>query len=81
MSAIVYQGIIYYIVTVEKNAVSTFKDMNTLEFSITLPANLYINWSNFHICLPIRIRESTNEANDIDANMITVNNFFAHWVK
>ena len=51
-------------------------DLQTLELKINLPANQYMNWNSFHLCLPIMIKKSTNEANDLAANMITVNNFF-----
>ena len=34
-----------------------------------------------HICLPIKIKSATENDNDINAGTITVNNFFAHWVK
>ena len=33
------------------------------------------------LCLPITIRKNSNEAQAIDGDMITVNNFFAHWIK
>ena len=37
-----------------------------------MSTNQYINWNNFHICPPMRIGKSSNEANVIDANMINV---------
>ena len=40
-----------------------------------------MNWNNVHICLPIQIKKSTNETNDINAVMVTVTIFFAHWIK
>ena len=33
------------------------------------------------LCLPIAFRKKTNKAAAIDATMIPVNNFFAHWIK
>ena len=33
------------------------------------------------MCLPIKIRSKVNNANDIAAGTIPVNNFFAHWIK
>ena len=30
---------------------------------------------------PIQIKKTTDAAANIDATMITVNNFFAHWLK
>ena len=44
--------------------------MQTLEFKIKLQSNHYTNWNSVHICLPIQIKKSANEANDIDAAMI-----------
>ena len=34
-----------------------------------------------HICFPIKIKKMTNKASNIDTDLITVNNFFAHFVK
>ena len=31
------------------------------------PTNHYMNWNSVHICLPIQIKKSTNEANDLDS--------------
>ena len=59
---------------------STYKDRQTLQFSIKLPANQYINQNSVHKLLT-KIKSSTNEAIDIATNMITMNNFFAHWIK
>ena len=58
---------------------STYKDLQTLEFNIRLSANQYMNWNSVHICLPTKIKSSTNEANNIAANMKTLNNSFVHW--
>ena len=35
-----------------------------------------MNWNISHIFLSIKIKSSTNEANDVATNMIIVNNFF-----
>ena len=43
--------------------------------------NYYVNPSNIHICFPIKILKKSDNTKDIDADLITVNNFFAHWVK
>ena len=34
-----------------------------------------------HLCFPMKIKQLSNEANDLDSNLITVNNFFAHLIK
>ena len=31
------------------------------------------------ICLPLRFTKKSNKAQKVDAQMMTVNNFFAHW--
>ena len=31
------------------------------------------------ICIPIKFTKKSNKAQQMDANMITVNNFFGHW--
>ena len=43
--------------------------------------NYYVNPNNIHIWFPIKILEKSNNSADLDTNMITANNFFAHWVK
>ena len=40
-----------------------------------------MNFNNVHIVFPLKIKKKTNVANDILATEITVNNFFAHWIK
>ena len=67
--------------TKEKSAHPSYKDMEQLNLQILLTENYYVNPNGIHICIPIKIKRKTNNALDIDADLITVNNFFAHWVK
>ena len=67
--------------TKEQIAHISYKDMETLEFQIVLTNVYYTNPNSIHICFPIKIKKSTNEANDIGNDLITVNNFFAHFIK
>ena len=69
--------------TQEKKAFAddTYKDLKTAEFTIQLSSNHYMNFNNVHIVFPLKIKKKTNVANDILATKITVNNFFAHWIK
>ena len=67
--------------TKEKSAHPSYKDMEQLNLQILLTENNYVNPNGIHICFPIKIKRKTNNALDIDADLITVNNFFAHWVK
>ena len=53
----------------------------TLKFNILLASNMYTNYSSLIIVLPIQIKKAADASADIDATLITVNNFFAHWLK
>ena len=81
MSKIMYQWQIDWIETKKTYASSTYTDMQMLEFVIDITANHYINFSTLVLCLPITFRKRTNKAQAIDATMIPVNYFFAHWIK
>ena len=59
----------------------SYKDMEELDFQILLTDNYYVNSSHIHICFPMKIKKSLNEASDIDDDLIRVNNFFAHLIK
>ena len=43
--------------------------------------NYYVNPANIHVCFPIKIRKKLNNNSGTDGGLITVNNFFAHWLK
>ena len=55
--------------------------MQNLGFHILLPANHYTNVNSMHLCFPIKILKLTDPTQNIRADLITVNNFFAHWIK
>ena len=76
-----FQGMREDIDTKERVAHSSYTDIEQFDFQILLTDNYYINPSSIHICFPIKIKTKTNQALDIDADLITVNNFFAHFVK
>ena len=77
----IYQGQIS--ATVGKKAYSddTYRDLKIATFNIQLSANQYMNFHDVHLVFPLRIKERTDDANDIDADEITVNNFFAQRIK
>ena len=56
----------------------TYSDKKQLEFVLDLTANTYTNYSSMEICLPIKFTKKTNKAQQMDAQMITVNNIFRH---
>ena len=58
---------------------STYTSKKTLQFAIELAANTHRNYSSMCIVLPIQIKNATNIVQNV--NVITVNNFFCHWLK
>ena len=76
-----YQRMHEDIDTREKVAHPCYKDMDKLDFQIFLTENYYVNPSSIHICFPMKINKSTSQTTDIDSDLITVNNFFAHLIK
>ena len=40
-----------------------------------------MNFHSVHLVFPLKKNNKTNVASDILAGEITVNNFFAHWIK
>ena len=71
----VFQGLLEDIDTKEKVAHSSSKDMEQLDFQIMLTNNHYVNPNSIHLCFSMKIKKSSNEAQDIDSDLITVNNF------
>ena len=80
MLELAFQGMIENIDSKEQVAHISYKDMETLEFQIML-TNYYTNPDSMHICFPVKIKKVSDESADIDSDLITVNNFFAHFIK
>ena len=57
----------------------TYSDKKQLEFVLDLTASTYTNYSTMEICLPLKFTKKSNQALQMNSNMITVNNFFGHW--
>ena len=57
----------------------TYSDKKQLQFVVDLTASSYTNYSTMEICLLLKFTKKSNKAQQMDANMITVNNFFGHW--
>ena len=57
----------------------TYTDKKQLEFLLDLTANTYSNFITMEMCLPLRFTKKSNKNLQMDAQMITVNNFFVHW--
>ena len=61
-------------------ALVAYSDVKTLGFIIELTANTCSNYSSMELVLPIQFTKKTSKTMQMDANMITVNNFFGHWM-
>ena len=70
-----FQGMLEDIDTREKVAHSSYTDMEALDFQIIVTNNYYMNPNSIHICFPMKFFKKSNEALDIDDDLITVNNF------
>ena len=56
--------------------------MEQFDFQILLTDNYYINPNSIHVCFPMKIKKKNTSRNlGINNDLITVNNFFAHFVK
>ena len=81
MLDLMYKGMIADTDTKEKTARISYKCMEQLDFQIMLTDNYYVNPNSIHLYFPMKIEKSSNEKRDIDSDIITVNNFFAHLIK
>ena len=67
--------------TKSKYADESYKSKKVIEFNVQLTANHYINFQKVHLCFPIKIKLAADNDKDITADVITVNNFYTHWIK
>ena len=75
-----HQGQIDGTLTKKASTDDTYKSLKVAEFNIKQTNNQYMN---FHVYLvfPMKIKESSDVANNLADDVITVNNFLAHWIK
>ena len=78
-SEVLRQGKIFNIVSKKVYALSSYTDKKTLEFTIELAANTYTNYNMMTLVVPIYFKKSTDKTADVD--VVTVNTFFAGWLK
>ena len=57
----------------------TYSDKKQLEFILDLTASTYSNYSSMEISLPLKSTKKSNKTLQMDAQMMTVNNFFGYW--
>ena len=67
--------------TKKQPAHSSYRDMENLDFQIMLTNNYYTNPNSMHICFPMKIKQKSDNDSDIDRDLTTANNLFAHFVK
>ena len=67
--------------TKEQPAHFSYRDTENLDFQILPTDNYYTNPNSMHLCFPMKIKKATNKDANIDDDLITVNNFFAHLIK
>ena len=55
--------------------------MEQLDFQIMLTDNYHVNPNSIHTCFAMKIIKASDQIANIEADMITVNNYFGHLVK
>ena len=58
-----------------------YKDLETFDFQLLLDKNLYTNLNSVHFVFPMKFLKESDIYADIGTDLITVNNFFGHWIK
>ena len=81
MVKILRQGQIYNALPKKAYASPNWSDMKTFDFNLILASNTTTNFNNIYLCIPMKIQKKNNTDDDIDATLITVNNFFGHFIK
>ena len=57
----------------------TYSHKKQLEFILDLTTSTYGNYRTMEICLPLKFTKKSNKALQMNAQMMTVNNFLGHW--
>ena len=76
-----YQGQIKSIETKRKYVDNIYKDLKVIEFPIVLTKSHYTNFQNMHLCFLLKFKSKADNNDDLAAGTVTVNNFFAHWIR
>ena len=69
-----HQGQIDGTLTKKTYADNTYKGLKVAEFNIKLTNNQYMNFQ-VYLIFPVKIKKSSNDANELADDVVTVNNF------
>lgn len=81
LAKICYQGQLHLTKVKRKYVDDTYKNKKVIEFNVQLTKGHYTNFQNIHFCFPLKFKSAANNGNNLAANTVTVDNFFAHWIK
>ena len=81
LAKICYQGQLHLTKVKRKYVDDTYKNKKVIEFNVQLTKGHYTNFQNVHLCFPLKFKSAANNGNNLAANTVTVNYFFAHWIK
>ena len=81
LAKIGYQGQLYSTEMKRKYPDDTYKNKKVIKFNVQPTKGHYTNFQNVYLCFPLKFKLAPNNNSDITAGVITVNNFFAHWIK
>ena len=76
-----FQGMLEDIKTIKQVTHPSYKDLESFDFQLLLDKNLYTNLNSLHFVFPIKFLKKSNIDSYISDDLITVNSFFAHWIK
>ena len=76
-----YQGQLEGTLMKKVYADDTYEGHRVAEFNVKLTNNQYMNFHNVHLVFPVKIKKTANNTTNLDATVMTVSNFFTHWMK
>ena len=81
LAKICHQGQLHLTKVKRKYVDDTYKNKKVIEFNVQLTKGHYTNFQNVHLCFLLKFKSAANNGNNLAANTVTVNYFFAHWIK
>ena len=78
---LMFQGMIENIKAIEQPADTIYSNKEILDIELILDNDYYTDFKSLHLCFPIRFKKLSNIAQNLDADIYPVNNFFLHWIR